>query len=126
LWYCKCRKFRTQDFDELRKHIEGIDDDEDGTYIVNKPCFNTKDLLVLGMIAGIGISAGAVSYYLNFNWKLIGSTAANVFLIPFAINKFLNWRKNKRSLENSPKTDTINAEYERIRQELDDRIGENS
>ena len=34
LWYCKCRKFRTNEFDELRKHIDGIDDDEDGLFLI--------------------------------------------------------------------------------------------
>jgi hypothetical protein len=29
LWYCKCKKFRTGSFDDLREHIEGTDS-EDG------------------------------------------------------------------------------------------------
>jgi hypothetical protein len=26
IWYCKCRKFRTTDFEELKDHIEGDDE----------------------------------------------------------------------------------------------------
>lgn len=75
------------------------------------------------MIAGIGISAAAISYYLNMNWKLIGSTSANVFLIPFVLNKYFNYRRNQRSLANAPKSKVINTEYEKIKQDLDDKIG---
>jgi hypothetical protein len=84
------------------------------------------DLLVLGMIAGIGLSSAAISYYLNLNWKLIGFTASNVFLVPFIINKFLNWRKYKKSISKPSEKSSENAEYEKIRQEMDDRIGNKS